>query len=141
MATMEMDCASTVFRQKRPSSGNLRELESFVKRYLVMGHEELILGESRWNNGNDGNGLREHRFPAETPELGKSSRTGKFRETLSRYGTRRTHIGRITLEQWQRWKWIARAPFSGRNARAHAYFRARDPRRSHIRFAFSRPDR
>ena len=24
--------------------GNLRELESFVKRYLVMGHEELILG-------------------------------------------------------------------------------------------------
>jgi two-component system, NtrC family, response regulator AtoC len=48
--------------------GNLRELESFVKRYLVMGHEELILGESRWNNGNGGNGLREHRFPAHIPE-------------------------------------------------------------------------
>ena len=45
--------------------GNLRELESFVKRYLVMGHEELILGESRWN----GNGLREHRFPTSAPEL------------------------------------------------------------------------
>ena len=48
--------------------GNLRELESFVKRYLVMGHEELILGESRWNGGNGGNGLREHSFPAHTPE-------------------------------------------------------------------------
>jgi DNA-binding NtrC family response regulator len=48
--------------------GNLRELESFVKRYLVMGHEELILGESSWNGGNGGNGLREHRFPAHTPE-------------------------------------------------------------------------
>ncbi len=45
--------------------GNLRELESFVKRYLVMGHEELILGESRWN---DGNGLREHRFPPHVSE-------------------------------------------------------------------------
>ena len=44
--------------------GNLRELESFVKRYLVMGHEELILGEARWN----GNGLREHRFPTQTAE-------------------------------------------------------------------------
>ena len=48
--------------------GNLRELESFVKRYLVMGHEELILGEARWNNGN-GNGLQEHRFPAGKTEV------------------------------------------------------------------------
>ncbi|HSS95645.1 MAG TPA: sigma-54 dependent transcriptional regulator [Terriglobales bacterium] len=48
--------------------GNLRELESFVKRYLVMGHEELILGEARWNQGNGGNGLREHRFPTQTAE-------------------------------------------------------------------------
>jgi DNA-binding NtrC family response regulator len=37
--------------------GNLRELESFVKRYLVMGHEELLLGESPRN----GNGWPEHR--------------------------------------------------------------------------------
>jgi two-component system response regulator AtoC len=43
--------------------GNLRELESFVKRYLVMGHEELILGEPR----RTGNGLFEHRFPAPEP--------------------------------------------------------------------------
>jgi two-component system response regulator AtoC len=48
--------------------GNLRELESFVKRYLVMGHEELILGEARWNHGN-GNGLQEHRFPSGKPEV------------------------------------------------------------------------
>ena len=48
--------------------GNLRELESFVKRYLVMGHEELILGEARWN-GENGNGLREHRFPASPTEV------------------------------------------------------------------------
>ncbi len=44
--------------------GNLRELESFVKRHLVMGHEELILGEARWN---DGSGLQ-HSFPTHTPE-------------------------------------------------------------------------
>jgi len=53
--------------------GNLRELESFVKRYLVMGHEELILGEARWNQGDGGNGLREHRFPAQAPEPARVS--------------------------------------------------------------------
>ncbi len=44
--------------------GNLRELEGFVKRHLVMGHEELILGEARWNDGS----RLQHSFPASAPE-------------------------------------------------------------------------
>ena len=44
--------------------GNLRELESFVKRYLVMGHEELLMGE----NPRNGNGSPEYRSMAAVSE-------------------------------------------------------------------------
>jgi len=68
LPTRALSAETLVACQDYKWPGNLRELESFVKRYLVMGHEELILGESRWNGGNGGNGLAEHRFPAHTPE-------------------------------------------------------------------------
>jgi len=45
--------------------GNLRELESFVKRYLVMGHEQLLMDESSKN----GNGHSDHRSIAAVPEI------------------------------------------------------------------------
>jgi DNA-binding NtrC family response regulator len=44
--------------------GNLRELEGFVKRYLVMGHEEVSTGET-WRNGN---GRSDYRSSAAVPE-------------------------------------------------------------------------